>query len=350
MSRPEHLSGGATSHYTTKAAAQYQSNNRMRQVQMELSKRALELMGIPAGLSYLILDIGCGGGFSHEPFLRNGHVCVGMDINRTMLNNAVAAPRRRQKRQRGGGDDGGGGSGEATITTTTPEGYGCADVLESDMGDGLGFRRNIFDGAISISALQWLCYPSGRHKAGGGAKAKARPEKKGGAKATAKKGKKGGEKEERPAARPSLPLHIVHSPEHRLHRFFLSLRKCLRKNAKAVLQFYPETHDDAVQVCGAAHQVGFRGGLVVDYPTHANGKKYFLVLTYNGEKVRDVGPGASVAAVAAAVGRFSGGGTGTTRTSSRTDASLESRTRSESGSLTSRSGGGNKRYFKKQII
>ena len=24
--------------------------------------------------------------------------------------------------------------------------YGIADLLESDMGDGLGFRRNIFDG------------------------------------------------------------------------------------------------------------------------------------------------------------------------------------------------------------
>ena len=32
------------------------------------------------------------------------------------------------------------------------------------MGDGLGFRRNIFDGVISISALQWLCYPSKRHR------------------------------------------------------------------------------------------------------------------------------------------------------------------------------------------
>lgn len=36
------------------------------------------------------------------------------------------------------------------------ESYG--DVLRHDMGNGFGFRSGIFDGAISVSALQWLCY------------------------------------------------------------------------------------------------------------------------------------------------------------------------------------------------
>ena len=31
------------------------------------------------------------------------------------------------------------------------------DVIHSDMGHGFGFRAGMFDGAISISALQWLC-------------------------------------------------------------------------------------------------------------------------------------------------------------------------------------------------
>jgi len=31
------------------------------------------------------------------------------------------------------------------------------DVLYSDMGQGLPFRPGTFDGAISISAIQWLC-------------------------------------------------------------------------------------------------------------------------------------------------------------------------------------------------
>ena len=31
------------------------------------------------------------------------------------------------------------------------------DLIHGDMGDGLPFRAGAFDGAISISALQWLC-------------------------------------------------------------------------------------------------------------------------------------------------------------------------------------------------
>lgn len=31
------------------------------------------------------------------------------------------------------------------------------DLIHSDMGHGFGFRSGTFDGAVSISALQWLC-------------------------------------------------------------------------------------------------------------------------------------------------------------------------------------------------
>ena len=31
------------------------------------------------------------------------------------------------------------------------------DLILHDMGEGLGFRPGTFDGAISVSALQWLC-------------------------------------------------------------------------------------------------------------------------------------------------------------------------------------------------
>ena len=31
------------------------------------------------------------------------------------------------------------------------------DLFLQDMGEGLGFRAGTFDGAISVSALQWLC-------------------------------------------------------------------------------------------------------------------------------------------------------------------------------------------------
>lgn len=31
------------------------------------------------------------------------------------------------------------------------------DIILSDLGEGVPFRAGSFDGAISISALQWLC-------------------------------------------------------------------------------------------------------------------------------------------------------------------------------------------------
>lgn len=34
--------------------------------------------------------------------------------------------------------------------------------MKQDMGQGLPFRSGIFDGAISISAVQWLCYSNSK--------------------------------------------------------------------------------------------------------------------------------------------------------------------------------------------
>ena len=88
MSRPEHNPRGATSFYNKKEAAKYQKN-KMRNTQNLLSKRAVELLEIPAGVEGLILDIGCGSGFSHQRLLREGHMVIGLDINRTMLDESV---------------------------------------------------------------------------------------------------------------------------------------------------------------------------------------------------------------------------------------------------------------------
>ena len=74
-----------------------------------------------------MLDIGCGTGISGCVLSEYEHMWVGTDISKGMLN--VAAHQ---------GDTEG-------------------DLIHSDMGHGFGFRPGTFDGAISISALQWLC-------------------------------------------------------------------------------------------------------------------------------------------------------------------------------------------------
>ena len=75
------------------------------------------------------------------------------------------------------------------------------DLLLHDLGQGLGVRPGAADGAISISALQWLCNAD---------------------KAT-------------------------HKPAKRLATFFASLYAALARGARAVFQFYPE-NDSQVEL------------------------------------------------------------------------------------------------------
>ena len=73
-----------------------------------------------------ILDIGCGSGLSGEVISDNGHYWTGVDISSSML--SVAQERDSE-----------------------------GDLCLHDMGTGMPFRAGSFDGAISISAVQWLC-------------------------------------------------------------------------------------------------------------------------------------------------------------------------------------------------
>ena len=104
-----------------------------------------------------------------------------------------------------------------------------------DMGTGLPFRPATFDACISISALQWLCYSNSK----------------------------------------------AQNPRKRLLRFFSSLYTVLKRGGRAVLQFYPETADQAVLISETATKVGFAGGVVVDYPNSAKAKKHYLVLSFD---------------------------------------------------------------------
>ena len=112
--------------YNDTEARKYTTNTRMIGIQTQLSKRALEILAIPKNRSKLILDIGCGSGISGNVLGARGHMWVGCDISRAMLQ--VASEREVE-----------------------------GDVLHADMGHGFGFRPGSFDGAISISAIQWLC-------------------------------------------------------------------------------------------------------------------------------------------------------------------------------------------------
>ena len=117
------------------------------------------------------------------------------------------------------------------------------DVIHSDMGHGFGFRPGTFDGAVSISALQWLC--SAEQK--------------------------------------------VQNPIRRLNTFFSSLYACLIKGARCAFQFYPSSPQQVEMITNAAMKNGFTGGLIVDFPNSKKAKKYFLFLMagYSEEIIKE---------------------------------------------------------------
>ncbi|KAG4959120.1 hypothetical protein AAZX31_13G082200 [Glycine max] len=189
--------------YDDAEARKYTSSSRIVQIQATLSERALELLALPDdSVPKLLLDIGCGSGLSGETLSENGHHWIGLDISASMLNVAV----------------------EREVE---------GDLLLGDMGQGLGIRPGVIDGAISISAVQWLCNAD----------------------------------------------KSSHNPRLRLKAFFTSLYKCLSNGARAVFQVYPENIDQRELILNAAMHAGFAGGIVVDFPHSSKKRKEFLVLT-----------------------------------------------------------------------
>ncbi|GAB9463777.1 hypothetical protein Gpo141_00001225 [Globisporangium polare] len=200
MSRPEHISPPEL-FYDEKEAAKYNSSSRIIKVQEELATRAIELLNLPEDQEHFILDVGCGSGLSGVALEQAGHAWVGVDISKDMLD--IASER----------DSSG-------------------DVFLQDMGGGLPFRPGVFDGCISISAIQWLCYSDKKE----------------------------------------------HTARKRLTRFFTSLYTCLKRGSRAVLQLYPETPEQMEEISGCAMRCGFSGGLVIDFPNSAKAKKFYLCL------------------------------------------------------------------------
>ena len=191
----------ADTHYDVKEAARYTQRNAL--LQHELASSCLDLFTWRAGealQSRLLLDLGCGSGLSAASIEAAGHTWVGVDVAREML--LLAAGAR-------------GGAGAALSNRGPPldahthdyasgPGARCGGLIQGDMASLPLRSRAIFDGAISVSTLQWLCEGRG---AGG----------KGGIDG-------GGGAGERVGA---------------LKRFFGRLRLTLKHDACAVFQWYP---------------------------------------------------------------------------------------------------------------
>lgn len=202
--RPEH-SAPPEVYYNDDEAKKYSQNTRIIEIQEQMSERAMELLMLPEDEPCYVLDIGCGSGLSGSVLDEQGHVWVGIDISPAMLD--VALDREVE-----------------------------GDLILGDMGEGMPFQAGVFDGAISISALQWLCNAD----------------------------------------------KTSHNPVKRLYQFFTTLNSCLSRTARAVFQFYPENSNQVELITAQAMRAGFYGGVVIDYPNSTKAKKFFLVLMTGG--------------------------------------------------------------------
>jgi len=113
------------------------------------------------------------------------------------------------------------------------------DLFLQDIGQGFGFRPGTFDGAISISVLQWLMNADSS----------------------------------------------THSPPQRLTRFFTTLHSALKNPSRAVFQFYPNSDDQVQLITQCAQRAGFGGGLVVDYPNSRKARKMYLCLMVGQQEI-----------------------------------------------------------------
>lgn len=178
-----------------------------------MTERCIQILAIPEEKTPLILDIGCGSGLSGEVLTQYGYYWIGMDISKSMLEIA--------------------------------NDNGCeGNLLHADMGQGIPFRSGVFDYAISVSAIQWLCNAD----------------------------------------------KSSHNPYKRLKVFFQTLYQSLVMGARCCFQFYPENPQQMDLITNSALQCGFTGGVVVDYPHSSKAKKYYLFLQagYTQESIEEV--------------------------------------------------------------
>ncbi|CCA69780.1 probable BUD23-Protein involved in bud-site selection [Serendipita indica DSM 11827] len=197
MSRPEDQ-GPAELYYGDAEAQKYTNNSRIQKIQAEMTHRALELLALPPDQPLFLLDIGCGSGLSGEILDELGYIWAGVDIAPSMLQ--VALEREVE-----------------------------GDLFLQDIGQGFGFRPGSFDGAISISVLQWLLT--------------------------------------------SPSSHPNDTPPARLTRFFTTLYAVLRNPSRAVFQFYPETDDQITLITTIARKPASVVELSSTIPIHARHAK-----------------------------------------------------------------------------
>ena len=147
-------------------------------MQEALTQRALELLALPDDGPKILLDLGCGSGLSGEELTENGHTwVVGLQLflqharvvsqmcslwtmqhqNMSCNEGLARCRQRRAVCSAKSENDMQGFDISRAMLDVAAERDVEGDLCLLDMGHGMPLRAGVFDGAISISAIQWLC-------------------------------------------------------------------------------------------------------------------------------------------------------------------------------------------------
>ena len=155
MSRPE-LVGDASIFYNSKEARKYNSSSRMIGVQREITERAIELLKLPTDRPCFILDVGCGSGLSGKVLEEKGHVWIGLDVSRDMLN--VANERMESKR-----DEMNQKEEDDQLSEEEEDESGGDDEMDEDEYDTRGMREGTStstgDLLHHVRSVTFCCFP-----------------------------------------------------------------------------------------------------------------------------------------------------------------------------------------------
>lgn len=207
MGKIPELSGPAECFYNTENALKYENTSRIQEIQKEIARKCFDLLELEE--RGLILDIGCGTGISGSVLSENNIEWIGVDISKGMLE----------------------------ICQSKNE---SIDQFRGDIGEGLCFKPGIFDGVISVSAVQWLFQS----------------------------------------------YDASHVPKKRIRTFFTSLYSVCKANSKCVLQFYIKNKKEIELLKNEAIRAGFFGGIQIEKPNTKNTKQYLVLQNYVSESSR----------------------------------------------------------------
>jgi 18S rRNA (guanine1575-N7)-methyltransferase len=201
--RPEETYDKVLDYFKGDLLTQYATSKSMRKIQQKITARALELINL-SRKNLLILDAGCGPGFASMYLKEMGYKVVGLDIISDFLHY-----------------------------------YEIKDLnpVNADMCL-VPFKPNIFDGIISISALQWIYKDINDNK---------------------------------------MRNNLIN-----LITYFYSI---LRKNSRAIIQFYPKNNKLMSSIGKIiTDNTKFEGNYIIDNPENPRKRRIYLVL----EKKSDI--------------------------------------------------------------